>query len=352
MRLPGLIDVHVHMREPGGDHKEVWSTGSAAALAGGVTTVLAMPNTTPPVIDTDTLDTALAAARHGAVCDFGHYLGASPLNAATAASLAPRVAGLKMYLNDTFGDLRLDDIADWAAHLAAWPATSPVVAHAEGRTAAAVILAASLAGRSIHICHVSSRAEIELIARAKEAGHAVTCEVAPHHLVLSEKDIPAIGAGRAAVRPPLATDDDRSALWEHLAYIDCFATDHAPHLAAEKDSPSPPPGYPGLETALPLLLTAAHDGLLTIDDIVERMHTRPAQIFDVPTSDDTYVEVDPDATWEIRGTAGRSRAGWTPFEGRTVTGRVERVVLRGQEVFAGGVVTIEPGYGRDMKEER
>ena len=352
MRLPGLVDIHVHMRQPGGEHKEDWSTGTAAAVAGGVTTVLAMPNTSPPVIDADSLDLALEAAAGGAFCDYAHYLGASPLNVATAATLAPRVSGLKMYLNDTFGELRLDDIAVWAQHLEAWPADKPVVAHAEGRTAAAVILAASLASRPIHICHVSSRAEIEIIARAKEAGHAVTCEVAPHHLVLTEKDVPALGPGRAEVRPPLGPEDDRAALWEHLAYIDCFATDHAPHLLAEKDGASPPPGYPGLETALPLMLTAVHDELLTIDDLVDRMSTNPRRLFGIADDDTTYIEIDTEATWEISGADGHSRAGWTPFEGRRVTGRTERVVLRGQEVFVNGQITAPAGYGRDIMKEK
>jgi carbamoyl-phosphate synthase/aspartate carbamoyltransferase/dihydroorotase len=256
-----------------------------------------------------------------------------------------------MYLNDTFGELRLDDIADWAAHLDAWPPDRPVVAHAEGRTAAAIILAASLASRPIHICHVSTRAEIELIGRAKEAGIDVTCKVAPHHLMLSEKDVPSIGDGRAAVRPPLGTEDDRGALWEHLGYIDCFATDHAPHLAAEKDAEEPPPGFPGLETALPLMLTAVHDGLLTLDDVIERMHTRPNAIFGLVADESTYVDVDVDAAWGVAAAATRTRAGWTPFEGRLVVGRVERVVLRGTEVYNNGDITAPAGYGRDVRTE-
>jgi carbamoyl-phosphate synthase/aspartate carbamoyltransferase/dihydroorotase len=338
------------MRQPGGEHKEDWATGSAAAIAGGITTVLAMPNTTPPVVDAESLDEALAAAARSSVCDYGHYLGATGSNATTVASLASRAVGLKMYLDHTFGELRLDDIADWMAHLDAWPADRPVVAHAEGRTAAAVILLASLAGRPVHICHVSTRSEIEMIARAKEAGHEITCEVAPHHLVLTAEDAPSIGAGRAEVRPPLATDDDRRALWEHLAYIDCFATDHAPHLLAEKDGSDPPPGFPGLETALPLLLTAVHDGLLSLADVVARMHTNPSKIFGIPADDSTYVEVDVDQTWQIGG-ATRSRAGWTPFEGRSVIGRVDSVVLRGQQVFSNGTITAPAGYGRDVRAE-
>ena len=124
MRLPGLIDVHVHLREPGGTHKEDWDSGTAAALAGGFTTVLAMPNTQPPVTDAATLDLALAAARSKARCDYGQYLGAGADNVETAATLAPRAAGLKMYLDQTYGPLRLDDMTDWQAHFERWPGAS------------------------------------------------------------------------------------------------------------------------------------------------------------------------------------------------------------------------------------
>ena len=147
MRLPGLIDIHVHLREPGGTHKEDWDSGTAAALAGGFTTVLAMPNTQPPVTDAATLDLALAAARSKARCDYAQYLGAGADNVEAAAALAPHAAGLKMYLDQTYGPLRLDDMTDWQAHFERWPAHLPIVAHAESRTLAAVILMAALFDR-------------------------------------------------------------------------------------------------------------------------------------------------------------------------------------------------------------
>jgi carbamoyl-phosphate synthase/aspartate carbamoyltransferase/dihydroorotase len=151
MRLPGLIDGHVHLREPGGTHKEDWDSGTAAALAGGFTTVLAMPNTQPPVTDAATLDLALAAARSKVRCDYGQYLGAGADNVETAAALAPRAAGLKMYLDQTYGPLRLDDMSHWQAHFERWPAHLPIVAHAESRTLAAVILMAALFDRPVHL---------------------------------------------------------------------------------------------------------------------------------------------------------------------------------------------------------
>src|SRR5512142_437197 len=116
IKLPGLIDPHVHLREPGATHKEDWDSGTAAALAGGVTMVLAMPNTKPPIFDAQTLEQAQAAARSKARCDYAQFLGAGPSNAESAARLADQSAGLKMYLDQTFGELRLDSMTIWQEH--------------------------------------------------------------------------------------------------------------------------------------------------------------------------------------------------------------------------------------------
>ncbi len=350
MRLPGLIDVHVHMREPGGTHKEDWDSGTAAALAGGFTAVLAMPNTQPAITDVSTLAASLDAARAKARCDYGQYLGAGPDNVAGAAALAGRVPGLKMYLDQTYGPLRLDDMTLWMAHCAHWPRHAPIVAHAEGRTLAAIILLAALYDRPVHLAHVSRREEILLIRAAKQRGLQVTCETTPHHLFLSDQDLPRLAAGRGEVRPRLATPADRQALWDNLDVIDCFATDHAPHTAAEKDGPNPPPGFPGLETALPLLLTAMAEGRLTADDLIARLVTNPRRIFGLPAQPDTWIEVDEAAAWEIRGVELHSRCGWTPFEGWRVRGRPRRVILRGHEAYRDGHILARPGTGKNLFE--
>jgi carbamoyl-phosphate synthase/aspartate carbamoyltransferase/dihydroorotase len=347
LRLPGLIDPHVHLRDLGQRHKEDWDTGTAAALAGGFTCVLAMPNTQPPVVDAPALAAQQAAARTRARCDYGLFLGAGADNVEGAAALAPQTAGLKMYLDQTFGPLRLDGLGALVAHAERWPAERPLLCHAEGRTVAAAILVAQLARRAVHLCHVSRKDEIELIAAAKAAGIQVTCEVCPHHMFLSLADC-GLAPGYIEVRPRLAEPSDVAALWAHLALIDCFATDHAPHTRAEKESADPPPGYPGLETALALWLTAVHAGRLTLDDVVARMHHNPRRIFGLPAQPDTWIEVDPDRTWEARGAALRSRAGWTPFEGRPLRGRVTAVTLRGQPAFDGEKVLAEPGFGKDI----
>ncbi len=349
MKLPGLIDPHVHMREPGANHKEDWDSGTASALAGGYTMLLAMPNTNPPIIDAASLDAVEAIASHKARCDYAHYLGAGPDNASILADLAPNAAGLKMYLDQTYGPLRLDDLTVWMSHFAHWPKEYPIVAHSEGRTMAAVILMAAIFDRPVHIAHVSLRQEILVIRAAKARGLKVTCEVTPHHLFLSQEDIPAIGAGRSEVRPDLAAREDVQALWENLDVVDCIATDHAPHTLAEKDGEKAPPGFPGLETALPLMLDAVHQGRLDMDDLVARMFTNPKRIFSLPEQPETWIEVDLDTPWQIKAKDLHSRCAWTPFEGRQVYGRVRRVVLRGAEAYREGEVLAQPGYGRNLR---
>ena len=352
LKLPGLIDPHVHLREPGATHKEDWDTGTAAALAGGFTCVLDMPNNTPPVTDALTLALKQQAARERARCDYGIHLGAGADNIETAATLAPQVTGLKMYLDQTFGPLRLESLDTLVGHAQRWDASTPLLCHAEGRTIAAAILVAHLANRSIHICHVARREEILLIRVAKERGLRVTCEVAPHHLFLTDADIPAIGADRAEVRPRVATAEDRDALRANLAVVDCFATDHAPHTLAEKDSSKPPPGFPGLETALPLYLDLVHTGNLSMNGLVARMVDNPRRIFHLPAQSDTWIEIDVDATWTARGAEMFTRCKWTPFENRTMRGRVQRVVLRGKTAYENGQVLAAPGTGRDVRAKK
>ncbi len=350
VKLPGLIDVHVHLREPGATHKEDWDSGTAAALAGGFTLVLAMPNTQPPITSKAALEEVLQLASQKARCDYAQYVGAGAENVGDLAALAPRAAGLKMYLDQTYGPLRLDDMRHWMSHFEKWPQNRPIVAHAEGRTLAAIILMAELFKRHVHLAHVSKAEEILLIRKAKEKGVPITCEVCPHHLFLTREDARAIGERRSEVRPPLNSLEDQQCLWENLDVIDCFATDHAPHTLSEKDSATPPPGFPGLETILPLLLTAVHQGKLSLDDVVTRLYRRPKEIFDLPDQKDTWIEIDVDQEWMIQARELYSRCAWTPFEGRRVIGRVQRVVLRGNTAYESGRVLAWPGYGQSIRE--
>jgi carbamoyl-phosphate synthase/aspartate carbamoyltransferase/dihydroorotase len=354
IKLPGLIDIHVHMREPGQSHKEDFSSGTAAALSGGVTTILAMPNTNPPLVDSESYNLALEIAAQKAYCDYGIFVGANLNNAKNISSLAPMSAGLKMYLDVTFGPLLLDDTDAWLDHFANWPENRPIVAHAEGTSVPALIFVANLFNRHVHICHVARRSEIQMIRAAKEKGYPVTCEVGPHHLFLSNEDFMKLSQngkypGRKEVRPRLAEPEDQMALWNNLEFIDCFATDHAPHALYEKDSQNPPPGFPGVDVALPLYLTAVHDGRLTLDDIVSRMYTNPRKIFKLPEQKDTWIEIDPDAEYTIHGSQSLSKSKWTPFEGWKVRGKVGSVTLRGKVVYKNGEILAKPGYGKNIR---
>ena len=352
-RLPGLIDPHVHVREPGQTHKEDWDSATQAALAGGVTAILAMPNTKPPIFDAATLELALDAARQKARCDYAQFVGAGPENANVLPSLAPKAAGLKMYLDSTFGELRLDDMSLWQPHFARFPKGFPIVLHSESRTMAAGILFAAMYDRPVHIAHISLREEVLLIKAAKEQGIKVTCEVCPHHLFLTQDDIVSISQGhpgRGEVRPRLATKEDVEALWQNMDVIDCFATDHAPHTLEEKDSHTPPPGFPGIETLLPLLLTAVDLGRLTLDDLIQKSVINPRKIFNIPEQPETWIEVDEEAEYEIHASDQFTRCGWTPFQGWKVKGRVRKTVLRGKTAFEDGRILVEEGYGRNIRE--
>jgi dihydroorotase len=367
--FPGLIDPHVHLREPGGEHKEDFTTGTRAALAGGFTTVLAMPNTRPPITSHETLAQALALAASKAVCDFGLFVGATADNAEEAAGLENAV-GLKLYMGSSTGSLLVPDLAGQLAHFERYPGVialhaedEEAVSHfaAQGRrrppvcavlaTARALALAEHLR-RHVHICHVSTAQEIALIRDAKTRGVPITCEVTPHHLFLTAADEHRLGPlGR--MNPPLRSPEDSASLWANLDVVDCLATDHAPHTLAEKRGPPPPAGVPGLETALPLLLTAVSSSLC---EVARLMAAGPARTFNLarkghvaPGYDADLTLVDPGVEWTIGEHPLLTKCGWSPFKGRQVRGCVERVVLRGQEVFAHGEVLAQPGYGHAIR---
>ncbi|HXF60605.1 MAG TPA: amidohydrolase family protein [Caldilineaceae bacterium] len=370
MRLPGLVDAHVHLREPGYEHKEDFYSGTVAALAGGVVTVLDMPNTAPPTSTPELLCDKARRAAAKAVCDVGLFVGATTSHLDAYLPAAQKACGLKIYVSDTFGSLRIESLAlmhrffrTWAERAAAVgfrprghaQGVGPVAVHAEELMLPVCLALSHLYDVPLHVVHVSRRSEIELIREAKARGYPVTCEATPHHLFLSADDAARLGP-LGDMRPRLATPDDVAALWENMEVIDIVATDHAPHTLAEKGvgvspemgagSHAPPPGVPGVETMLPLLLTAVHAGRLALDDVIEKCALAPRRIYGLPEPPETYIEVDVDARFTLRHAAMKTRVGWTPFDGREVYGQVQRVVLRGREVFAGGEVVVLPGTGR------
>ena len=350
----GLIDIHVHLRVPGASHKEDFSTGTSAALAGGVTLVCAMPNTEPSIVNESSLQLVRKIANEQARCDYALYVGATTTNALELAKMVSKpfrngILGLKMFLNSTYGTLTMNRMQDWRAHFENWPKDMPLVCHAERQTTAAAIWFAQHYNRSVHICHVAREEEIEIIKEAKESGIKVTCEVCPHHLFLCEDDVLQIGESKSKVKPELSSKSDQESLWRNLNVIDCFATDHAPHTLSEKQSGSnAPPGFPGLETMLPLLLTAVNQGRLTLEDLIKKLYFNPKRIFNLPDQPDTYIEIDLEHEWVIDELKTYTKAGWTPFANRKVQGKVRRVVLRGEVAFVDGEILVEPGFGKEL----
>ena len=358
--LPGLVDAHVHLREPGYPQKEDFTSGTAAALAGGVTTLLDMPNTLPPTATPALLAEKAALAAAKSLCDVGIFVGATHTHVDAYLPAAQQACGLKIYVSDTFGSLRIDELSLLHRLFRTWAEKAdevgyrsqanptgigPVAVHAEELMLPVCLNLANLYGVPLHIVHVSRRSDIELIRRANERGPAVTAEVTPHHLFLSTQDLPRLGA-LGDMRPRLASPDDVAALWENLAVVDIFATDHAPHTLAEKTLETPPPGVPGVQTLLPLLLTAVHHGRLTVADVVARCVDNPRRIYGLPAQPDTRVEVEVDAEFIVTNEAMLTRVGWTPFAGMRLFGRVQRVFLRGEMVYEDGVILAQPGSGK------
>ena len=351
MKFPGLIDAHVHLRIPGGEHKEDFRTGSAAALAGGFTTLLAMPNTQPPLVSYKEWAIAQTRADHESLCDVFLFAGASEDYIHALPKLAQSAHGLKVYLNDTYGPLRVAGMEGLRQIVKAWPGNKPIAVHAEGDSLAVPIEMAALFDRHIHVCHVSRKEEIERIAEAKARGLRVTCEVTPHHLFLNQADADRLGP-LGDMRPKLAKQSDVDVLWKHInSTIDCVASDHAPHTLEEKGMTAPknkdqalplqkkvPPGVPGLESTLPLLLTAAAEGRLTYQRILGLLHTNPQRIYNLPSQADTWIEVDEKASYTFPDHALFTKCGWSPFDGHQMIGRIIKVVFKGKTVYQNGKV--------------
>ena len=369
--LPSAIDAHVHFREPGFSHKETWETGTRSAAAGGVTTVIDMPNTSPATVTGDAFD-AKAAAAEAACIDYGLNGGVTGGWDPDSLFDRPLCALGEVFLADSTGDMGVapDDFEAAVDHAVDEGVT--VTVHAEDetlfdesvrdgdaggegraanadlwsayRTAEAEAEAVEYAtgvgqelGADIHIAHTSTPEGIDA---AVDGG--ATCEVCPHHLYLSRDDLDDLGTyGR--MNPPLRSEDRREAVFERVAdgTVDIVATDHAPHTREEKDAGlwDAPSGVPGVETMLPLLLESARQGDLSYERVVDLVAHTPAERFDLDAKgrievgrDADLVLVDPDNPQEIRGDDIHSKSGWTPFAGRRGV-FPERTLVRGQVVY-------------------
>jgi len=341
--LPGLIDPHVHLRDPGQTHKEDFFTGTSAALAGGYTTVMDMPNNLEPITTLERLQAKIASAQAQTVSDIGFHFGTLGDNFDEFEKVIDLVRGLKIYMNVTTGNFKIDanvliDIYK------AWPGTKPILLHAEDDVSDIVLETLEAVPKLTHICHVSSEAELLFVMKAKEAGLPVSCGVTPHHLFLTEADAERLGP-YGHMKPYLKPQKDVDFLWRHLDAIDIIESDHAPHTREEKDSDTPPFGVPGLETMLPLMLTAEAEGRLTREKLIDLLHDRPAQLFGIETDPTTKVEVEM-TKYEVDNDLLLTKAGWSPFVGRKLVGKVKTVYLRGTKVFEDGKVLATPGSGR------
>lgn len=345
--LPGIIDSHVHLREPGAAHKEAILTGTTAALAGGVIAVLEMPNTSPPTTDRHTFQEKLALFARSAVSDYGLFLGLRAGLTDDTLALAPAAAGLKLYLDETYGDLTHHQGGSLREVFEGWRGPGPIAIHAESPTIARCLALARDTGQRLHVCHVPHPDDLLAIDRARQAGVRVTCEVTPHHLFLSDEAVARLGA-YACTKPPLLPAPLVARYWERLDLVDILATDHAPHTHEEKRGPNPPPGVPGLETFLSLMLHAVDQGRLTLERFQELTYTNPVRIFGLVAPADAHVEVDSDVRWTLPFEGYHTRCGWSPFAGLPALGRVERVVIRGATAWEGGRLIATPGAGSPL----
>ncbi|OGB93582.1 MAG: hypothetical protein A2Z31_03995 [candidate division NC10 bacterium RBG_16_65_8] len=387
--MPGLVDAHVHFREPGLTHKEGFETGSRAAVAGGVTTVMVMPTDNPLTLTPADFEQKVALASGKSYADFA-------IQAALAADLS-HIAGLarlgavsfELFLGEVGAPLLVQDsghlrralrlVAEAGSVAGVYGQDDGVIATAtaaldevarrqylsffrsrpalsEALGVARACIVAREAGARVHIRQTSARVTAEILAdmRARYAG--ISAEVTPHTLLLTEDEIERQGPW-AKVSPPLRTTDDLAAMWAALraGTVDIVATDHAPHLPAEKEKGvddiwAAPGGFPGVQTMLPLMLEAAAAGRIGGADIVRLCSTRPAQLFGLYPrkgsldvgSDADLVLVDAGRSETIRNDDQYSKARITPFAGRVVRGWPVTTVLRGRVVMCDGKVEGAP----------
>ncbi|MEP7290550.1 MAG: dihydroorotase family protein [Chloroflexota bacterium] len=349
-----MVDPHVHLRDLDWSYKATFASETAAALAGGCWVLFDMPNTPTPTISREALDVKREAITQQSFCDWGLYFGASQMNFIDDyAKVFPDVCGLKIYNNATTGTLLIEDQSVRDAHYRAWTSSKPIAVHAEEETVADILELVRRYRRFTHFCHISTKYEIDLLRAAKEEGLPISVGVTPHHLYLTEADLPVLGSF-GLMKPTLKTAADQDALWKAIAdgIVDVVESDHAPHTLAEKASDNPPYGVPGLETTLPLMCLAVEQKRISYERLIELLALNAQRIFNVHADDETYTLVDTDAHYVIERGNLRTKCGWSPFEGMHVPGRVVGVWIRGTQVYDGENILVEQGFGRDAANTR
>jgi dihydroorotase len=369
---PGLIDVHVHLREPGFEDLETIATGAAAAVAGGFTGVCAMPNTDPVIDNQSAVGFVVAQGRKAGkarvypigcitigqkgerLAEFGEMVGAGAVAVSDDGKPVQSSHMMRTALEyaKVFGIPVADHCEDVSlAHGGAMHegivsmrlGLKGIPAAAEEIQVARDCILAELTGGHIHLCHMSTRGSVELIRRAKEKGLRVTAEAAPHHFTLTHDRVEGYDTN-AKMNPPLREEADREAIRQAVkdGTIDCIATDHAPHHydAKEREFDDAPNGILGLETALGLAIRElVKPGLLTLPELIYRMSTRPAQVFNlvggtlaIGAPADVAI-FDPEARWKVDAGHFCSKSRNTPFGGEEMIGRTEMTLVGGRIVF-------------------
>jgi len=385
--LPGVIDTQVHFREPGLTHKEDLESGSRAAVLGGVTAVFEMPNTKPNTDSEEAIQDKLTRAHHRMWCDHAFYVGATNANSAELAALErlPGTAGVKIFMGASTGDLLVAEDASLARVLASGHRRVAIHAEDEARMNARaservpgdasshpvwrddesallatrrILALARAAGRRIHVLHVTTPAELELLGQNKDIA---TCEVTPQHLTLAgEEAYPRLGT-LAQMNPPIRSGAHRDGLWHWLGQgvPDILGSDHAPHTLEEKAKPYPdsPSGMPGVQTMLPLMLNHVAEGRTTLARVIDLTSAGPQRVFGIIGKgriavgyDADFSVVDLKARWTIEESWLASRSGWSPFTGMTLTGRPIGTIVRGQRVMWDGALA-EAAIGEPIRFE-
>lgn len=380
--FPGIIDTQVHFREPGLEHKEDLATGTLAALYGGVTSILEMPNTSPNTTTADALAEKLARAAGRASCHYGFFVGATVENAESLGELEllPGTPGIKIFMGSSTGTLLVSEDADLRRVFRSGKRRMPihaedesmnraaradysgsnVVDHDTVRDAASAIRATERlialceeTGRSIHILHISTGEEPNMIEAAKKRGLPITAEVTPQHLYFASPECYERLGSLAQMNPPIRSQAHQDGLWDALrrGVFDVFGSDHAPHTREEKAKPYPnsPSGMPGVQTLLPALLTFASQGRIRLEDIARMACERPAELYGIhdrgrlvagAIADITLV--DADRSYVLDSSRLKSKCGWSPYEGETLVGEVRHVLLDGKIALQDGEQVGEP----------
>ncbi len=387
--IPGLIDAHVHLRDEGKAYKEDFYSGTAAAAAGGVTTVLDMPNNDPVTMSAETLRNRMRLAERKALINIG-FFSEFPKDLAEIEDITAQGAvGFKLFMASQIGGLIVEDSKSLLEAFKKVATTNlPIAVHAEDKASidastqelkrsrrddlkaflkahseqaelkavTRVLDTAAKAEARLHICHVTTKNSLEMVTDAKQTGTKVTCEVTPHHLLLSQQDFQRIGP-MATVMPPLRTSKDNEALQEGISTgkVDIVGSDHAPHTLHEKSAPSiwdVKVGFPGLETILPLLLTMVAARKLSINVMMTLIAEKPAQIYNLKGKGQLkqgwkadIVAIDFKRKFKVEAAKFHSKAKFSPFDGRELQGQPVKTFVSGQLVMEDQEIIAKPGSG-------